>query len=62
MKRQDALRVLKFAGYHGDTKTLIRVYVEERVSYDAAQDAYGEGKQMKANGMKCNCRDCNAAK
>lgn len=35
MKRKDALAHIKFAGYHEDSKTAMRIYTENRISYAA---------------------------
>ena len=60
MKRQDALNLIRYAGYHNDAASLTRLYVENRVSLETARAKFREGAQMKANGMKCQCRECNA--
>ncbi|MCS4315555.1 hypothetical protein M2397_005889 [Pseudomonas sp. BIGb0381] len=58
MNRKDALAHIKFAGYHEDSKTAMRIYIENRVSHAAYIDAYAAGRQIKANGMPCGCNDC----
>lgn len=59
MKRADALLRLEYAGYHNDTKTLVRLYIENRISYPTAQAAFKKGSTRRANGLKCHCRECN---
>lgn len=62
MKRADAIAYIRIAGYHGDRGSFTRLYVENRVSYAAAKDAYRAGEAAKARGVPCSCRDCNLAK
>lgn len=58
MTRKAALTACKVAGYHGDQKTLIHLYVENRVNYKAALKAFGEGSRAKAAGIQCTCPTC----
>jgi hypothetical protein len=60
VKRADALIVLAAAGYHADTRSFVRVYVENRIGYAAAQAAWRRGMAARAAGVKCLCRDCVA--
>jgi hypothetical protein len=60
MKRKDALVVLKVAGYHNDTATFARTYVEHRISFAKANEAWRIGQMAKANGVRCVCHDCKA--
>jgi hypothetical protein len=59
MTRKIALENIKYAGYHQDPATLIRLYTENRISFLVAQDAYREGYRFKQAGMKCTCSVCN---
>ncbi|AIG04669.1 hypothetical protein HZ99_21700 [Pseudomonas fluorescens] len=59
MTRKDAIALIKLAGYHGDTKTALRIYTENRVSYTAYSEAYARGAQLKQEGMACTCFECN---
>ncbi|WP_271198509.1 hypothetical protein [Pseudomonas turukhanskensis] len=59
MTRKDAIALIKVAGYHGDTKTSLRIYTENRVSYAAYSEAYARGGQLKQEGMACTCFECN---
>ena len=58
MKRSDALAHLRIAGYHGDHKAFMRLYVENRVAYPIAQRAFADGAAMYRNGVKCSCMGC----
>lgn len=58
MKRADALRALRFAGYHDDAKALVRIQIERRVSMEVARAEYREGARLKASGMACGCGEC----
>jgi hypothetical protein len=61
MKRSDAIAHLRFAGYHGDRKAFTRIYVENRVSYAAANEAYAVGVRARATGVPCTCFECSRA-
>lgn len=58
MKRKDALGWIRMAGYHGDSHAFVRLYVENRVSYAAANAEWRRGEQMKKAGVKCDCWKC----
>lgn len=58
MKRKDAIALIRYAGYHEDTGTGLRIYIENRISYEAYTEAFNEGRKLKRNGMKYNCRQC----
>lgn len=58
MTRKTVRSVLIYAGYHSDTKTFTRTYIENRISIQAARAAFQVGYQMKQNGMKCGCDEC----
>jgi len=60
MKRADALIHIRVAGYHSDSRAFTRLYVENRVSRSAADAEWHRGAAMKAAGVPCTCRDCNA--
>ena len=59
--RKQALAHIKIAGYHQDSKTFIRLYTENRISFTAANKAYQEGYRLKQAGMKCGCSNCKEA-
>lgn len=58
MKRQDALSFIRIAGYHGDQRTFMRLYTENRVNLDAAREAFAKGAAQKLGGMTCACHEC----
>ena len=58
MNRKMALEVIKVSGYHGDTKTFMQTYIENRISYQVAIKHWMLGKTFKANGVKCECSEC----
>lgn len=41
---------------------MLRVYIEQRptrvVGWEAYQEAAARGRMLKANGMRCTCREC----
>src|SRR3954454_6067015 len=59
MKRADALNAIMHAGYHNDTKTGIRIYIENRVSFKAYKEKFKEGAKRKINGQGCSCSECS---
>lgn len=62
MDRKTALQVIKVAGYHEDSKTFMRTYTENRISYSAAMKMYEVGYQQKKAGVKCDCSQCKNEK
>jgi hypothetical protein len=58
MNRKTALGVCMLAGYHDDTRSFVRAYVENRISYGAAKAEWNRGAQMKRAGMPCGCHSC----
>jgi hypothetical protein len=57
-KRQTALTLARIAGYHEDTASFTRLIIESRVARPAMNEAFLNGRQAKAGGMKCNCHEC----
>lgn len=49
MSRVAILAAIKAAGAKGDSKTMLRLYADNRISYDAAMKAYREGVKFAAN-------------
>ena len=47
LKRAEVLQAMRAAGTQGDKTTFYRLFVEYRVSYDAAHEAYREGQHFK---------------
>ena len=62
MTRKRALAAIFAAGYHEDRKTFTRVYVENRVSFLAANREYIDGQIARRNGLRCTCHECQQAK
>lgn len=58
MKRKDVLGHLKIAGYHEDSTAFCRLYSENRISREKANEAYQYGFRAKKNGMTCTCFRC----
>lgn len=61
MKRADAIAYLRLAGYHDDRGEFTRLYIENRISYASAKQAFADGRAMRENGVKCGCRACAEA-
>ncbi|MGY2353998.1 hypothetical protein ACW9H6_22125 [Pseudomonas sp. SDO528_S397] len=55
MKRKDAIAHITVAGYHDDSRTAMRIYTENRISYQVYTEAYAKGAQLKSEGMVCTC-------
>ncbi|MNP04982.1 hypothetical protein D3C76_969210 [compost metagenome] len=58
MKRKDAIAHITVAGYHDDSRTAMRIYTENRISYQVYTKAYAKGAQLKSEGMACTCFQC----
>lgn len=58
MTRKQALEICRYAGYHNDEKLFTRTYIENRISYQKAREAFAQGGKAKDNGIKCTCRLC----
>lgn len=58
MKRKDAIAHITVAGYHDDSCTAMRIYTENRISYQVYTEAYAKGAQLKSEGMVCTCFEC----
>lgn len=58
MKREYLLAYLRVAGYHEDRATFTRLYIENRISRPAAEDAFRAGRQAKVRGVRCDCHEC----
>jgi hypothetical protein len=58
-KRETILNIFMVAGYHNDKQTFMRVFVENRVSLQKANEQWRIGVAQKKNGMKCTCYECN---
>jgi hypothetical protein len=60
-RREVALTKIRVAGYHEDRATFTRTYIEERVSYQVAKNAYADGQRFRASGVRCTCHDCGTS-
>lgn len=58
MTRKQALDSCRYAGYHKDHDTFTRIFVENRISYLKAHEAWSQGVDARLNGVRCTCRDC----
>ncbi len=59
MKRNELLAHIRFAGYHDDNTTLLRLLIENRISRRVADKAFLDGRNARLAGVKCVCPDCN---
>jgi hypothetical protein len=59
MKRKDALNAIMYAGYHEDTRTGTRLFIENRISFEVYNAKFNEGRQRKRNGQRCGCSECS---
>lgn len=58
-KRDRALAAIRTAAYHGDHRTALQVYVSNRVSRAAYNEAWAAGRRAKERGVRCSCPTCN---
>lgn len=56
--RQSLFALIRVAGYHDDLKAGARLFCENRISRAAYDEQFNKGRQMRANGVKCGCSDC----
>jgi predicted lipase len=61
MKRQDAIALMRIAGYHSDSRSFARLFLENRVNKATADEAYVKGQQQRSAGMGCHCFKCKEA-
>lgn len=57
-KRDQIIQRIRVAGFHGDQRAFMRLYVENRIDIRVARAAYREGEWGKTNGVKCGCAEC----
>lgn len=57
-KRSDTLGAIRFAGYHGDSRTAIRLALDNRVSNKILREQFALGAQRRAEGVRCGCHEC----
>ena len=62
IKRADAIMAIRYAGYHNDVGKALRLYIDNRVSYQAYTKAYVEGIRLREKGTPCGCSDCKGEK
>ena len=53
---------LRIAGYHGDDRAWVRLYLENRVGYERARRLRAEGVRLRVAGLPCGCAECGAQK
>lgn len=58
MKSSQVINLIRYAGYHDDYRTGLRLYVDNRVSYASFQRAFQEGCKARITGISCNCPSC----
>lgn len=62
MTQDQALTDIRFAGYHADGKSFIRLYMEHRVSFTSARKAFDRGNELREAGWQCQCPNCATKK
>jgi hypothetical protein len=60
--RAQTLKLVTYAGYHGDRATGMRLYLGARLSKDAYNQAYARGRDMRERGMACGCAECTGGR
>lgn len=67
-ERQTRMKLLSYlneharvAGYHGDSRTFLRLLVEERINDQTMHEAWDQGQRLRVAGARCDCRDCGEA-
>lgn len=61
MTRADTIAALRVAGYHNDQRARVRLFTENRISREAADQAWDTGVKQKQGGMACACHACKDA-
>lgn len=59
MTRKEALAAIKVAAYHENTKEMMRLYIENRISKKAYDEAVEKGRIAKLSGVGCSCYRCS---
>ena len=54
MKRKQVLACAKVAGYHGDSRELVLLYIESQVALKIIQEAYLAGQRIRAKEDEAN--------
>jgi hypothetical protein len=58
MKRKDALRAIRAAGYHGDRELGMHLYLKNWISLSAFSREFETGVAMRRSGVPCDCLNC----
>ena len=58
MKRKDALRAIRAAGYHGDRELGMHLYLKNWISLSAFDREFETGAAMRRSGVPCDCPNC----
>lgn len=59
MDRNLILSLMRFAGYHADSREFTRLHINSmRISKAMAIAAYRDGEDQRRNGMACTCWNC----
>ena len=58
MKRKDALRAIRSAGYHGDRELGMHLYLKNWISLSAFDREFETGVAMRRSGVPCDCMNC----
>lgn len=57
-RRKDVLMAIRVAGYHGDQKSGILLYVHNWVSLETYSREFNAGVEMRQMGVPCDCFKC----
>lgn len=58
MKRKEAIRAARVAGYHNNVKQLTRLLIESRIARKLVRAAFQRGAAARAAGVPCTCGAC----
>ena len=56
--RAAAIIAMRVAGYHNDQRARVRLFTENRITRQTADDAWAQGANQREQGMKCACPAC----
>jgi len=60
MTRQNAIKLIKEAGYHGELEKFRIVMMQTHINYKKAEDFYRMGEISRERGQRCSCDRCTA--
>ena len=60
-KMQRVRAAIRIAGFHGDSRSYVRLYTENRIKRAEADEAWSQGQRQRAGGMRCSCHECARA-